>query len=122
MTLKFGASGTSFANKPFTCPLVPGSLVTYPNTTSILQCTMPNAIGANLVFQILVGQQTSLESVDTISFPAPFIIADSLRLSPASNTPSTTLQGQDSQGQSGEFLRLIPSRRGHHLLRCREPG
>ena len=92
----------------------------FANGTSLVRCKLPtglqNPAGHNLVFQVLVcivslqvyhgrycvgkqqvGQQMSLEGTDTLNFPQPKILADSIRLYDGS-VRSTLANGLSSNG------------------------
>ena len=99
ITVTFGVAGST---KLYNCAVYVAS-VYYDSGSrnSSLSCQVPYGAGTNLVFVVQSGLLVSQESVDTLSFPAPQLINDTLR----ANLSLTSLtngifSGVSSQGDT----------------------
>jgi hypothetical protein len=77
-----------------------GVCVLTAGTDTSLTCTMPQAVGGNLRYQVTYNQQLSLVSEDTLSYVQPALVAASLRMGSA-GVPGSSVAGYL---QSGDLL------------------
>lgn len=73
----------------------------HTNATAV-RCTMAAGVGSNLVFRVsvdnqLVGAQQSQASAQTVSYPNPVIVPNTIRS--LTGLPSNELQGTNTEGQ-----------------------
>jgi hypothetical protein len=96
VTIHYGLSGVS--PKPYTCTVVPGSLAMISGGNSTISCTTSVGIGAGLVFVLQSELLVSPEGVDTLSYPAPVILPNTIRGQNIDATKSNEYTGQFSEG------------------------
>lgn len=82
LTVKFGLATDGYSAKTFNCATVVMDCV-----TNKLLCTLPVGLGANHVFQAIVGFQTTGNSRARLSYNAPVVVTGTLR-SPTSPDPT----------------------------------
>ena len=78
LSISYGPQGS--AVKPFACIPVAAALLNGTSKLYAVNCTLTVGVGANLTFVIGVGQLTSAEGVDLLSYPPPSIVLNTIRL------------------------------------------
>jgi hypothetical protein len=98
----------------FTGPTVGSNLFVCPPTsvtTTAITCTAPEGMGQNLQIFVKVGTITSLPSVETVSYPTPLVLPNTIRagIDDSKLIYSTSFLTQSTQGSLIAFnVRYVP--------------